>query len=248
MKWLFLSFVIFGCAHQAPQRDPSSVVTQFNSWGPYLRHEFGNVADLFIDPTYLIMPWKISSEFAADGKELPPGKVQEVSFACADKNLYPTHPFQDTKEYIFAVASDYDYAKLPATSEACIMPSPTKRFCQRAQTANVVIMSDTYEDGCGNKYRGYWVKHYRSGGNKYQTEDNMGTLVAKGRTIYEKTNSQFSGEVYAGNTYPTLHSDFAFLGKILPGDAGRIQKSIENAVRMGYVRQGKSFIPPKNFK
>ncbi len=248
MKWLFLSLLIVGCAHHAPQRDPSSVVTQFSAWGPYLRHEFGNIADLFTDPTFLQMPWKISSEIAADGKELPPNKVQEVGVACADKNLYPTHPFQDTKEYIFSVAANYDYTKLPGTSEACITSTTSKKFCLRAQTANVVIVSDTYEDSCGNMYRGYWVKHYRSGGNKYQTEDNMGTLVAKGRTIYEKTNSEFAGEVYSGYTYPTPVSEFAFLGKLLPRDALKIQTSLQNSVRMGYVRQGKIFISPKNLK
>lgn len=224
-------------------RIPASDIP-FNSWKTYLEHEKGTFADLFPDAQYLEPRWVKYEEFDVDGRQLPPGSIDVLPLTCKDKNLYPTHPQQFTKEYIYGVVSKYDNVRLPGKSSSCeTFTRNARAYCIQAMRAVVAVMSDVYEDGCGNLYRGYWLKNYRVARDKRKSEDNMGTLFALGRTQYQKPNAQFAGEVIDGNTYPVNVKEFLFLATLRPGDTKRIAEARGYAARAGFRKNGKIWIP-----
>jgi hypothetical protein len=242
MKKLILSCLILSaCSHQPSVRQPASSHT---SWKSFLEQKINPLPEFFAeDGSYLEQPWKKSSEVAFEGTPPVPSQLTEVPFACNDKKLWPTHPQQYSKEYVYAIQTDFDRLRLPPLMNSCIIPNPTKKYCLRAQTANVMVMSDIFEDSCGNKYRAYWVVTFRTGGGPSRSEDNMGTLLSKGRTQYEKPHAQFKGEYVTGYTYPVNPNDFIFLGKIYPGDLAKMKAAQAEALRQGFTLKGKSFQP-----
>ena len=143
------------------------------------------------------------------------------------------------------LVAKYDNRRLPGTSDACATPTTTKKFCIVAQRAVVSIMSDTYQDSCGNFYRGYWFLNYRVGGGPSKSEDNMGTLFSKGRTQYPKRGAQFAGEVEDGNTYPVDVKNFLFLSPLLPNDRARIREALGYAAKAGFRKVGHIWEPKK---
>jgi hypothetical protein len=206
------------------------------TWKGYLEHQKGSFADLFPDGQYIETSWRTYSEFNVDGSHFPPNKIQILPLTCAKKNLYPTNPQQNTKVYIYGVYSNYNHVRLPGTSSSCITPSFNKKHCLRAQSAVVAVMSDVYQDSCGNFYRGYWRLNYRIGGGPQMSEDTMGTLFSKGRTVYEKPNSSFPGKEFVdGDTYPVDVKNFMFLGSVLPGDQQKVKNAQAMALRSGYT-------------
>lgn len=238
MRILTLIALIFTFPALA-QRVPASDLP-FNDWKSYLEHEKGILADLFPDGKYLDGKWVKFHEFNVDGSQLPPGAIDVLPLTCEDKNLYPTHPQQYTKEYIYGVVSKYDNRRLPGKSSSCeIATQNAKAHCIVAMKAVVAVISDTYEDGCGKLYRGYWLKDYRIANDKRKTEDNMGTLFSLGRTQYDKLNAQFPGEVVDGSTYPVKVDEFLFLATLRPGDVKRIREAQGYAVKAGFKKVGK---------
>lgn len=243
MKYLILLSLLSACA-QVSERAPSSI--PHHSWKSYLSQEFGSLENLFEgDGKYLKMPWKQSSEISFEKRPLQPHQLQEVQVNCRSQELWPTHPYQFTKEYLFAVQASFERMRLPPHFSSCITPNPTKKYCLMTQDANVIVMSDTYQDNCGNYYRGYWHVSYRTGGGPRRSEDNMGTMLSKGRTQYEKPKAQFKGEYDPGYTYPVKSKDFLFLSKLLPSDQAEIKKLRAHAFKNGYTMKGKSFNPKK---
>lgn len=243
VKNLFFIFLVTACA-QVSERAPSSI--PHHSWRSFLNQKFGSLENLFDgDGKYIDKPWKQSSEIGFERRPPQPSQLQEVQVNCRSKELWPTHPQQFIKEYLYAVQADFDRTRLPPTFSSCITPNPTKRFCLRAQTANVLVMSDTYQDNCGNYYRAYWHVAYRTGGGPRHSEDHMGTMLSRGRTQYERPNARFKGEYDTGYTYPVKADDFLFLSKLLPSDQGNIRKFRAQAIKQGFTMKGKSFTPPK---
>lgn len=247
MKILFVALVLFGaCSHQAKdlsERQPANVILN-QTWKGYLESKVGPFPNLFPDAKYLKMPWTTYHEFDVDGTKFPPNRIQVLSLNCRDKKLYPTHPQQFTKDYIMGVVAPYDRLTLPALSSSCIIPNPTKKFCLSAQRAVVAVMSDTYQDSCGNLYRGYWMVSYRIGGGPKMSEDTMGTLFAKGRTQYEKPHSDFPGKEFIdGNTYAVDQKEFLVLGTLLPTDKKKILEAQSIAFKGGFRKQGLIWIP-----
>lgn len=233
-----LCFVILALSVSAFARVPASDIP-FTTWKSYLEHEKGSFADLFPDSKYLEQSWVKYEEFDVDGRQFPPQNIDVLPLTCKDKNLYPTHPQQFTKEYIYSVVAKYDNARLPGTSTSCeVSTRNAKAYCIRAMRAVVAVMSDTYQDGCGNFYRGYWLKNYRVATDRRKSEDNMGTLFALGRAQYPKPGAQFAGEFVDGNTYPVNVKQFLFLGKLLPNDMKRIREAQGYAVRAKFRRVG----------
>lgn len=242
MKSLVLLLLLFSCAH-GPERAPSSI--PFPSWKSYLDHKYGSLSSLFAsDGKFLEAPWKQSHEITFEKRPPAPSQLPEVALSCGDKKLWPTHPQQTTKEYLFAVVASFDRIRLPGTMSSCITPNFNKKHCLRSQDANVIVMSDTYHDSCGNLYRGYWVVSYRTGGGPNKSEDNMGTLLSKGRTQYEKAKAQFAGEYEPGYTYPVEAQNFLFLSQLLPGDQRLIRLNREQALKFGFKLKGRSFQAP----
>ena len=236
MKGLLLLVLLVGCATYAPFREPSAI--PYNTWREYIQREkiaTEGLASLFTDPKYLKLPWKTDENVVMDQKPLVPHQIQNVPLNCKDKTLYPTHPQQDTKAYLYADFASYDYTKLPALSSACRIPNPTKKYCLRATSAHIAVPSDLFEDKCGNIYRGYWFVSF------LKSDESMGTLLSKGRTVYERPNSEFANDFMNGDTYSVSEENFLFLSKPWPKDLKEIQVSRSRALKKEYVRDGKLF-------
>ena len=88
-----------------------------------------------------------------------------------------------------------------------------------------VILSDIYRDRCGHIYRGFKHVVY------LKQNDNMGTLLALGRTVYPVPNSQVQGDMYDGPTYPVLVQEFLFLSPVFPGDEAKAQALKAQAIK-----------------
>lgn len=179
----------------------------------------------------LLLGWNENIDFVITRKETPES-IQKVQIRCNKTNIWPTHPQQYTKEYQYAAWSHYDHGRLSINSPACMRPNPTNRFCVMATTANTVFMSDLYNDECGNTYRGYWIVNF------LRSDETMGTLFAKGRTVYPKPNSEYEGEFETGDTYSIQESDFLFFADVTSADLKSIELSQQNATREGYVKNG----------
>ena len=222
-------------------RKPSSLSQ--TTWMEYIQQEIlhqQNLRDMFADSEYLILPWRPSQEVAYGQRPTNPSLLTEIQVNCRDKKLWPTHPQQSTKEYMYAVQAPYDHSRLPGTSEACMRANYNQRLCVRATWANIFIISDLYEDSCGNTYRAYWTTSY------LQNQESMGTLVSKGRTVYPKPNAQFRNEFVTGYTFSLMPRDFLFLSSPWAGDREKIVRDRNRALTVeGYKMNGKSFEPKK---
>lgn len=241
--FIFILLVLMtACSAWAPKNRIPSSLSQ-TTWKDYLQQEIlarQNLKDLFPDAEYLIMPWKLSTEVAFGEVPANPSRLTETQVNCRDKKLWPTHPQQSTKEYVYAVTASYDYHRLPGESEACITANYNKRLCVRSTWANIFIISDIYEDSCGNTYRGYWLTSF------LQSQESMGTMVSKGRTVYPKPQAQFRNDYVTGYTYPLTPQDFLFLTSPWPQDLEKARRERTRALTIeGYKMNGKSFQPSK---
>lgn len=189
-----------------------------------------------IDPTafpdaHLLKGWNDNADFVITRHEKPE-TIRKVTFNCPSSNIWPTHPQQYTKEYQAAFWSHYDHGKLSVNSPACLRANPSNRFCVMATWADAVFMSDLYNDECGNTYRGYWLVSY------LHADETMGTLFAKGRTVYPKPDSEYEGEFETGDTYFSNASDFLFFSNVTNLELQQIEMSRQNALKEGYVKSG----------
>lgn len=153
----------------------------------------------------------------------------EIPGSCRNQNLYPTHPQQSTKIYHLYRDGIYELTKLSAESRTCkITSQPSgreKKFCLLADDFEHVVLSDTFQDACGNFYRGVWKVDF------LRRDDNMGTLLSKGRTVYTDDHSNFEGQVYVGQTYAVERKDFLFLAPIFGGDRDKLNQLKLEAIR-----------------
>lgn len=151
-------------------------------------------------------------------------KVQKIGLDCKDKNLYPTHADQGSKQYhIFDYAS-YNRLQLNPNDEACLLSSKYKNgagkfYCMKADLLYTAVISDTYKDSCGHYYRGYWRVTY------LQKNDNMGTLFSKGRSMYQNPNSEFPGDMLMDGTYKVDVNQFLFLSPLFKSDMKYIKEA-----------------------
>lgn len=153
----------------------------------------------------------------------------EVPGSCGDKDLYPTHPQQMSKTYHVYRVANYTNNLIPANSRVCkITTNGSVKYCVQTDTFSYSVISDIYQDGCGNLYRGVWNVGF------LKRDDNMGTLFSKGRTMYEKENSQFRNDMEEGQTYSLSRKDFLFLTPAFPGDKEKAQKLFQQARQTHY--------------
>ena len=166
--------------------------------------------------------WQDSPDFTDPSIDLQ--KYPSSKITCDDGNLYPTHPQQTLKKYHVHRWAGYDQNKLKPDETACVRPSSMGTFCVRGDIAYDVILSDTFEDRCGNLYRGFEQVSFLG------QDETMGTLVSPGRTIYPKPHSEFIGEFISGGTYAVPIARFMKIGPVLPTDIEQIQKGREQAL------------------
>lgn len=192
-------------------------------------------SSVFPDSQFLQLPWRESTDFVIVDA-ISPDEARELPLTCESSTLWPTHPFQTTKEYLWAGFAHYEHHKLPVDSYACMRPSPTNRFCLMGAIAMAVVMSDTFEDECGNTYRGYWLVTY------LKHDENMGTLFSKGRTAYPRPGGPYEYDMIEGDTYPVKTKDFLFLGELLPLDHENISREQDRASKNGFIRKQQAFV------
>ncbi len=207
----------------------SSNLHASEGWSSFVDNNF------FPDSQYLQLPWRENSDFVI-ANPIGPENVHVTALNCPQPKLWPTHPSQASKEYLWAAFTHYDHFKLPIDSYACLRPNPTNRFCVMAAIPLVVVMSDLFEDECGNLYRGYWLVSY------FKSDENMGTLYSKGRTSYPRPDSPYEYDMIEGDTYPVEYKDFLFLGELMPLDHEKISQEQARAIKNGFIRKGKAFL------
>lgn len=154
--------------------------------------------------------------------DLDPMSAPRISLECADTNLYPTHPQQNTKHYHLFLSARYDHTRLKGDDEACTLSSKYPNAqgvkpCLRPDYLEYAVISDTYRDSCGHMYRGFWDVAF------LKANDNMGVLFAKGRTLYQKPNAGDVNDMYIGDTYAVSADEFLFLSPLLPGDLQKVE-------------------------
>ncbi len=240
MKSLILPLLFLAaCASQTDlHRTPASLA--YNSWEEYVQREVMNARNLdrwYPDSQFLKLPWRKSNEVAYDGNSPGPSQLNLKSLNCGDRTLWPTHPQQTTKNYLYGIYANYDHPRLPPTSHACNRTSTNGRSCLTATWAYLFVMSDTYQDSCGNYYRGYWMVNY------LKKDDNMGTLLSKGRTVYQTPGSQFRGDYETAQTYGVEAREFLFLTELEAGDMVKIRRDSEAALRTAFRKRGLAFEP-----
>lgn len=196
----------------------------------------------FINPaefpdSELLKSWNNNDDFTISRHENP-DLIPKTELNCSKSALWPTHPQQFTKEYHFAAWAHYDHGRLKPDSSACMRANPSNRFCVMATYANAVVMSDSFLDECGNTYRGYWLVSY------LKSDESMGTLFSKGRTVYPKPDAEFPGEYYTGDTYSVDASQFLFLSPLTQEEMKLIKMSQSQALEEGYISRDFQWVRP----
>lgn len=185
--------------------------------------------------------WKFDSSYEAYGQDLK--TLNKVEIACENKTLVPTHPQQGTKKYHLAIIGKYNTHQIKggekgSYSDICQIWTkhviPEQRTCLLSKALKVVVLSDTYQDTCGNFYRGYFKEKF------FSSDETMGTLVSLGKTFYENPYSEFAGtglvETYVGGTFAVQASEFLYFSKASAQDLIEIKKSLALAQKNGQSR------------
>ncbi|MFO0741527.1 MAG: hypothetical protein U0270_36860 [Labilithrix sp.] len=169
-----------------------------------------------------------------------PEDATRVPLACTDKHLYPTHPSSDRKRYHRVAVGSFDQFKVDGDSNVCKIkgngtsPQTGLRRCAAADTLQYIVLSDTFEDGCGNLYRGFWAVSFLT------MDENMGTLMSLGRTVYQDPHSEFKGDMYDAQTYAIDEEQLLVLSSLFDGDAEAItrgRKAVTDAKTHAYDAQ-----------
>jgi len=160
------------------------------------------------------------------------------------KELFPAHPYSATKSYHYAVWKRFDHKILPGNSYSCLTKTYQKNpKCLRSGELHLVVLSDTYVDKCGNYFRGFFSVAYNS------DDENMGTLLSKGRTVRQIPGSPFRGDYEAADTYAVSSKDFFFLAPLFKKDEQRIktyQKKAGDSKKFKLYLQDNLIRPIKN--
>lgn len=203
-----------------------------NDWDDYASSL--KIENNFVDSKHLIK-WEVDSDVVMD-RETSLAEIKKKPFACKSDKLWPAHPSQATKNYLWARYAQYNHATLPASSYACLTPNPSRKFCLRGAIAKAAILSDTYVDECNNYYRGYWIVTY------LRSDENMGTLYAKGRRGIQNPSSEYDYDFIDDTTYFVSKDQFLFFGELLSTDARDIQNEVKRALKGGMKKNGLEFV------
>lgn len=146
-------------------------------------------------------------------------------------NLYPVIPSQEFKEYTkketYKLYEPKDIDKFhPECKRGS--PSSSNNHCFVTYTHYRMTMYSLYITDKGDFVKGHWIMEYR------EDDENMGTLLAKGNTIYPEPNSEFN-EYYSGSTYAVSANEFHCISVV---DANTINK----------IREYQRRVNPKEFK
>lgn len=173
-----------------------------SGWEQYL-----NPKDLALPDSASLSVWRWNNNYAQNDGAAMPESMEKVAINCDSDRLWPTHPEQITKDYIYAVSASYKN--------------------KEHSDANAIVMSDFYQDECGNMYKGYWVASFLS------DEETMHTLLSKGRRIIRKPGG-YPGEYTSGSTFAVNENEFLFFTELSAEENGKVELSQERALDNGY--------------
>lgn len=144
--------------------------------------------------------------------------------------LTPIHETQRDKEYHLEVTATYYHHgnnRISGLSELCAVPQRSTTKCRglegndelnclekhlrclKPKVFKITVISDTYSDSCGNRYRGFGVKTYTIPGEK------IDTLVSRGHSILvDKIFSRGIRSYRAGKVKSVDYSAFLFLSAL----------------------------------
>jgi hypothetical protein len=159
-------------------------------------------------------------------------EVKSVSINCENSRIFPTHPQMDQKKYFNAKYGSFDHFKLSTESELCLLKTKSKNSkgnytCLRADRLAYVVISDLYEDSCGNFYRGYKELLFQ------RSHENMGTLFSPGRSMLPDPKATVEGEYIYGSTYPVESAEFYFFTEVTDQERASIKVGKKQAEKLG---------------
>lgn len=169
--------------------------------------QYANPVELDLPEPQHLSAWRWNQNYAPSETASDPAKLTKVNLNCNSDRLWPTHPQQTAKDYVYAVTASYENRKYA--------------------DANAIVMSDMFQDECGNKYKGYWIVSFLS------DEETMHTLISKGRRIIRKAGG-FPGEFTSGSTFAVKADEFLFLTDLPAEENWKVELSQERALQDGY--------------
>lgn len=179
--------------------------------------------------------WKTKENWSTETGDV--FALKQTSLNCSDKTLVPTHPQQTTKKYHHFLVGRFNVPKVKADSRVCkIKTQGSNSRCLMADTMEFALISDTYQDLCGNKYRGFWALSF------LRQDESMGTLFAKGKSTYSNPKSQFANDMLDDGTYALQVDDFLFLTSLLPGDEKQISENLTMALKYTHDRDPQTLL------
>lgn len=130
------------------------------------------------------------------------GCIQNAKY----ETLFPASPYQTLKQYHGDRPTQPNPLLTPADSWDCKVASRgVRRFCLATYLYHNQRMSNVYIADTGQVVRCFWDAKYR------QDQENMGTLLAKGTTIYPGftiMNGVRLATMIEGGTYPVNKREF----------------------------------------
>jgi hypothetical protein len=162
--------------------------------------------------------------YETDRRDLDGLLRAEIPGSCDQSTLYPAHPQQTSKQYHVFRAAHFTGSKLRADARACKRSGKSKSRCLETYPLHYGIISDLFQDACGNMYRAFWKITYF-----YPSEESMGTLSSKGRTLYSPPKPMSENDQYVGPTFPVARDEFIFLTPAFEGDIDALANGLANS-------------------
>lgn len=170
--------------------------------------------------------WNFDGDYSHSLESFSPSPNNDISTKLCGDRFFPSHPKATTKSYHYALYKYFDYKKLPPDNYRCNLTTTGKvKTCLNAGALHFIIISDTFFDLCGNSFRGFWAVAYNS------DDENMGTLLSKGRNIESVPGSPFKHDYRPSNTYEVSRSNFIFMSPLFKKDQAKIDKSIKSSAK-----------------
>jgi hypothetical protein len=212
---LFLS--LLSCSHSSPVREVASEIPE-------------SILDQVVNEKQAFLGWKNNPKEQTAYLNLE--EVKPIPINCENSRIFPSHPQMDQKKYFNAKYGSYDHFKLSPDSEICLLKTKTKNSkgnytCLRADRLAYVVISDLYEDTCGNFYRGYKELLFQ------RSHENMGTLISPGRSMFSDPKGTVEGEYVYGSTYPMESMEFYFFTEVTDKERRAIQIGKIRAPNLG---------------
>jgi hypothetical protein len=157
-------------------------------------------------------------------------QLKMAKLQCDSTELTPTNVGMEFKTYYNAKRGIYKDHHVSPEGSLCLIRSRGKKvFCLKSDVLLYVVISDLYQDKCGNYYRGYKEILFQ------KSHENMGTLFSPGRTMYQNPKSEFEGDMMYGDTYPVNWEDFLFLTEATEEEKQKLPLSKQRSIAEGFV-------------